>query len=85
MLVFTPYFFCVSKSEGAAYIDGKGPSIWDTFTKQHPGPFLKTRLLGFYMPFSYPFNGIDFKIDNDPAIWSLEESFSSEKMKTKLF
>jgi hypothetical protein len=37
------------------------------------------------MPFSYPFNGIDFKIDNDPAIWSLEESFSSEKMKRKLF
>ncbi|KAJ6303255.1 hypothetical protein OIU76_003015 [Salix suchowensis] len=28
------------QSEGAAYIDGKGPSIWDTFTKQHPGPFL---------------------------------------------
>ncbi|KAJ6315868.1 hypothetical protein OIU78_019192, partial [Salix suchowensis] len=25
------------QSEGAAYIDGKGPSIWDTFTKQHPG------------------------------------------------
>ncbi|KAJ6777924.1 BETA-GLUCOSIDASE 13-LIKE ISOFORM X2 [Salix koriyanagi] len=24
------------QSEGAAYIDGKGPSIWDTFTKQHP-------------------------------------------------
>lgn len=22
--------------EGAAYIDGKGPSIWDTFTKKHP-------------------------------------------------
>ncbi|XP_054793033.1 vicianin hydrolase-like isoform X2 [Prosopis cineraria] len=24
------------QSEGAANIDGKGPSIWDTFTKQHP-------------------------------------------------
>ncbi|XP_022149004.1 vicianin hydrolase-like [Momordica charantia] len=22
--------------EGAAHIDGKGPSIWDTFTKEHP-------------------------------------------------
>ncbi|XP_028776803.1 vicianin hydrolase-like [Neltuma alba] len=25
------------QSEGAANIDGRGPSIWDTFTKQHPG------------------------------------------------
>ncbi|KAA8520277.1 hypothetical protein F0562_014533 [Nyssa sinensis] len=24
------------QSEGAAFIDGKGPSIWDTFTHQHP-------------------------------------------------
>ncbi|XP_048232013.1 vicianin hydrolase isoform X2 [Ricinus communis] len=24
------------QSEGAAYIDGKGPSIWDTFTREHP-------------------------------------------------
>ncbi|XP_061341153.1 vicianin hydrolase-like [Gastrolobium bilobum] len=24
------------QAEGAAHIDGKGPSIWDTFTKQHP-------------------------------------------------
>ncbi|KAJ4709162.1 Beta-glucosidase [Melia azedarach] len=25
------------QSEGGAYRDGKGPSIWDTFTKNHPG------------------------------------------------
>ncbi|KAK1553079.1 hypothetical protein Q3G72_028471 [Acer saccharum] len=25
-----------SQSEGAASIDGRGPSIWDTFTKNHP-------------------------------------------------
>ncbi|XP_050211260.1 vicianin hydrolase-like [Mercurialis annua] len=25
------------QSEGGAYIDGKGPSIWDTFTKHQPG------------------------------------------------
>ncbi|KAF7824499.1 vicianin hydrolase-like [Senna tora] len=24
------------QSEGAANIDGRGPSIWDTFTKEHP-------------------------------------------------
>jgi hypothetical protein len=36
------------------------------------------------MPFSYPFNGIDFKIDNDPAIWSLEESFFFWKNEKKI-
>lgn len=30
--------FNIMQSEGAAKIDGRGPSIWDTFTKQHPGP-----------------------------------------------
>ncbi|POO00089.1 Glycoside hydrolase [Trema orientale] len=24
------------QSEGGAFIDGKGPNIWDTFTRQHP-------------------------------------------------
>ncbi|XP_054816186.1 vicianin hydrolase-like [Prosopis cineraria] len=28
------------QSEGAANIDGRGPSIWDTFTKQHPEKIL---------------------------------------------
>jgi len=26
--------------EGAAYEDGKGPNIWDTYTHEHPGLFL---------------------------------------------
>ena len=25
------------KYEGAAFQHGKGPSIWDTFTREHPG------------------------------------------------
>lgn len=27
----------IFQSEGAAYLDGKGPSIWDIFAKEHPG------------------------------------------------
>ncbi|XP_030509884.1 vicianin hydrolase [Cannabis sativa] len=28
------------QSEGAAFLDGKGPNIWDAFTRQHPEKFL---------------------------------------------
>lgn len=29
-----------SQVEGASNVDGRGPSIWDTFAKQHPGYYL---------------------------------------------
>jgi hypothetical protein len=31
-------FLLILKYEGAAHQDGKGSSIWDTFTRIHPGP-----------------------------------------------
>lgn len=36
-LVGSYLFFCYMKYEGAAHEGGKGPSIWDTFTHNHPG------------------------------------------------
>jgi len=29
--------FLITQAEGATNVDGRGPSIWDTFTQQHPG------------------------------------------------
>lgn len=29
--------YLFSQTEGAAHLDGKGPSIWDTFTENHAG------------------------------------------------
>ena len=40
MLFCFCFFFFGFQSEGAAFIDGKGPNIWDTFTKKHSGLFL---------------------------------------------
>lgn len=36
-----PFIFVVLsfQVEGASDIDGRGPSIWDTFTKQNPSKF----------------------------------------------
>jgi len=36
---FTIFFFflLIFQVEGASVLVGRGPSIWDTFTKQHPG------------------------------------------------
>ena len=31
------FSFNISQIEGAAHEDGKGPSIWDTFTEKYPG------------------------------------------------
>jgi len=27
----------ITQAEGATNVDGRGASIWDTFTQQHPG------------------------------------------------
>lgn len=31
------FSFNISQIEGSAHEDGKGPSIWDTFTEKYPG------------------------------------------------
>ena len=33
------FLVLVNQSEGAAKLDKRGPSIWDTYTSQHPGFF----------------------------------------------
>ena len=45
MLAFLCLFgFLFYQTEGAAYIDGKGPSIWDTFTRKQSGLSLSLSL-----------------------------------------
>jgi hypothetical protein len=42
--LFEQYYLFFGQSEGAVHIDGKGLSIWDTFTKEHPGLSLSLSL-----------------------------------------
>jgi len=32
----------INQAEGAANVDGRGPSIWDTYTRQYKGYSLNT-------------------------------------------